>query len=124
MMVTMITSFMTIKKANMAKKVEYRNGMEQYILKYNYESGKERMKAHPDIAEKYMDIIQNHPYFKTEKEALEVAIKKEEENPNWQIWAKIEKDEEYYRIQDYYIVTNDYKVLIAADYIGMAQIYG
>jgi hypothetical protein len=115
---------MSIKQANMAKKVKYRNGMEQYILQYTYESAKGRMKAHPDIAEKYMDIIQNYPYFKTEKEALEAVIKKEKENLHrLQIWAKVGKKEEYYYIQDYYIVSNDYKILMAAEYIGMAQIY-
>lgn len=108
----------------MAKKVKYRNGMEQYILQYTYESAKGRMKAHPDIAEKYKSIIQKHPYFKSEKEALEAAIKKEQENPrHFQIWAKVGKKEEYYYIQDYYIVSNDYKILMAAEYIGMAQIY-
>lgn len=114
---------MNIKQTNMAKKVEYRNGMEQYILKCTYENAKGRMEVHPDIANKYIGIIQKHPYFKTEKEALEVAIKNEGDKPRWQIWAKIEKDEEFYRIQDYYIVSDDYRVLIAADYIGMAQIY-
>jgi arginine utilization protein RocB len=108
----------------MSKKVEYRNGMEQYILQFVYESAKERIEAHPDIADKFQNIIQNYPYFKTEKEALEAAVKKEKDNPKWQIWAKIEKDEELYRIKDYYIMSNDYKVLQAAEYIGMAQIYG
>lgn len=42
--------------------------------------------------------------------------------PMRQVWAKVCKDGEYYYIQDYYIVSNDYKILIAAEYIGMEQI--
>ena len=40
----------------------------------------------------------------------------------YQVWAKVGKDDDYYFIQDYYIVSNDYRVLIAAEYIGMEQI--
>ena len=98
--------------------------MSQDELKYVYESAKGRMEYHPDIAAKYQNVIQNYYHFENEKDALETAIKIEKEKPyTCQIWAKVEKDEEYYRIQDWWIVTDDVKVKIAADYIGMAQIY-
>lgn len=42
---------------------------------------------------------------------------------SYQVWAKVGKDEEYYYIQDYYIVSNDYRILIAAEYIGMEQLF-
>ena len=37
--------------------------------------------------------------------------------------AKIGKDEEFYYIDDYFIVTNDGLVKEAADYIGMALVF-
>ena len=47
-----------------------------------------------------------------------------EKPDNYQIWAKIEKgDDGIFRIQDRWLVTNDNKVKLAADYIGMALMY-
>ena len=40
-----------------------------------------------------------------------------------QVWAKIGKDEEYYNIEDYYIVTDDNLIKQAIEYIGMDDIY-
>ncbi len=58
----------------------------------------------------------------------EVKVKKaiqmsEDSQEPYQVWAKVGKDEEYYFIQDYYIVSNDYRILIAAEYIGMEQLF-
>lgn len=98
--------------------------MTQDVLEFTYENAKGRMDAHPDIAEKMKSIIQNFSHFDSEKEALETAIKIETENPySCQIWAKIEKSNDIYRIVNWWIVTDDVKVKQAADYIGMAQMY-
>lgn len=98
--------------------------MSQDELKYVYESAKGWMEYHPDIAAKYQNIIREYPHFESEKDALEAAVKIEKEHPyTCQIWAKLEKNEEYYGIQNWWIVTDDWKVLQAAEYIGMAQIY-
>lgn len=38
-----------------------------------------------------------------------------------QVWAKVGKDEEYYYIEDYYIVSANNFIKMAAEYIGMEQ---
>lgn len=104
--------------------MEHRFRMTQDVLEYTYENAKGRMDAHPDIAEEKKNIIKNLPHFNSEKEALETAFKMEAENPySCQIWAKIEKSNDIYRIVNWWIVTDDVKVKQAADYIGMAQMY-
>ena len=96
----------------------------QGVLYDTYENAQLRMKAHPDCAEKRNKIIHEHPHYKTEREALKAAIEMYKEYPSfYQIWAKLEKDEEFYRTSNWWIVSNDNIVLQAADYIGMAQIY-
>ena len=90
--------------------------MTQDILGYAYESAHARMKCHPDYADKNKKIIENCRTFKSEKDALEYAIKKmNEKRSGYQIWAKLEKDEEFYRTTDCWIATDDY--------IGFAQVY-
>ena len=96
----------------------------QEELEYVYNSCKGRMNCHPDCAEKYMKVIQNYPYLKTLDEAVNFAKSQSEKYmDNCQIWAKVGKDEEFYYIQDYYIVTNNIHIAIAAEYIGMEQIW-
>ena len=105
-------------------KRDYRFRMSQSELEYTYESAKGRMEYHPDIADKYQSIVLEYSRFKNEKDALETAINMEKENPyTCQIWAKIEKSDGVYRIMDWWIVTDDWKVKQAAEYIGMAQMY-
>ena len=95
----------------------------QEELKYVYECGKKRMEYHPELAEKYRKII-NDCFFYTNKDvAIEKAI---ELNKNchrpYQVWAKVGKNKERYYIEDHYIVSNDYRVIMAAEYIGLEQI--
>lgn len=94
-------------------------------MDYLYTSAQGRMKANPDAADRFSKIIQEFPRFKTEKEALQRAIKLIKENQSdFQIWAKIEKgDDGIYRVQNWWIVTDDAKVKQAAEYIGMALMY-
>ena len=102
----------------------YKSRMTQDILGYAYESAHARMKCHPDYADKNKKIIENCRTFKSEKDALEYAIKKmNEKRSDYQIWAKLEKDEEFYRTTDCWIATDDYRILMAAEYIGFAQVY-
>lgn len=102
--------------------MEYRFRMSQSVLEYIYESAKGRMEYHPDIAEKYQSIIDNYPHFKSEDEARNAATEIRKRSGKCQVWAKIGKDEEYYYIQDYFIASDDIQVLMAAEYIGMAQL--
>lgn len=104
--------------------MEYRFRINQDDLSYLYNSAQARIKAHPEFAEKQKKVIQEHTYFKTEKEALESTISKmKDNNASYQIWAKTEKEGNIIRIQDYWITTDDNKVKLAADYLGMALIY-
>ena len=103
----------------------YRFRISQSDMGYLYESAKGRMDAHPDYADKHKRVIRDYPYFKSEREALEAAIKIEKIYPySCQIWAKIEKgDDGIFRILNWWIVTDDIKVKLAAEYIGMALMY-
>lgn len=94
-------------------------------MEYLYQSARGRMEANPEAAEKYQEIIQNFPRFKTEKEALQRAINLiKKTRSDFQIWAKIGKgDDGIYRVQDWWIVTDDAKIKQAAEYIGMALMY-
>lgn len=104
--------------------MEYRFRMNQEQLGILYESAKSRIDAHPDVAEKHQCEIQKSTHYESEKEALSRALELERENPySCQIWAKIEKVDDIYRIQKYWLVTDDVKIKMAADYIGMALMY-
>lgn len=104
--------------------MDLRYRINQDELKRLYENAKGRMDAHPDIAEKHQNIIQKCPYFKNEKDALEAAVKLEKENPySCQVWAKVEKKDDIYRIIDWWIATDDWKIKQSADYVGMALMY-
>ena len=103
--------------------MDFKDKFNQKELGYIYDRGKDLAKAHPDLAEKYRKMIQEHPYFKTLNEAKDyVSHQNKEDICNYQIWAKVGKDEEYYFIEDYYIATDNVYIKIAADYIGMEQI--
>ena len=43
----------------------------QVHLQYMYDSAQARMKAHPDIAEKYQKIIQDYPHFDSKEKVRE-----------------------------------------------------
>ena len=107
----------------MAQNLRYRISQEE--MKYTYERAKARMDFHIDYANKQKDIIAKHPYFKTEKEALQEALKLiKKTKSDCQIWAEIEKgDDDIYRIQNKWIVIEDGKIKLAAEYIGMALMY-
>lgn len=96
----------------------------QEELKKVYESAKKRMEYHPEKAEIYRRIIEHSPFYNDKDEAIKVAEAMcKSDGSGCQVWAKVGKDKEHYYIEDYYIVSNDYKILIAADYIGMEQIF-
>lgn len=104
--------------------MEYRFRISQEELNYIYENAKGRIDANPDIAEKHKKEIEKYPFYKTEKEALQAAIKMRKNNHyGCQIWAKIEKNDGVYRIVNYWLVTDDGKIKLSADYIGMALMY-
>ncbi len=91
---------------------------------YIYENAQVRMRYNPDIAAKHKKEIEKYPFYQSEKEALQYTLDMmNKEYSNYQIWAKVGKDDEYYYIQDYFIATDDNLIKQAADYIGMALIY-
>lgn len=100
--------------------------LSQDELSYTYESAQSRMAAHPDFAKRYRKAVADCTHFDNEQDALQAAIKPAREGEfdyYCQIWAKIEKDEEFYRISDFWIVTGDVQIQQAAEYIGMALVY-
>ena len=101
----------------------YRFRISQSDMGYLYESAKGRMDAHPDYADKHKRVIRDYPYFKSEREALEAAIKIEKINPySCQIWAKIEKgDDGIFRILNWWIVTDDIKVPANRAYLNYSE---
>lgn len=106
--------------------MENRYELGQDELGYMYESAQSRMAAHPDFAKRCKKAVADCTHFDNEQDALQAAIKPAREGEfdyYCQIWAKIEKDEEFYRIADYWIVTGDVKIQQAAEYIGMALVY-
>ena len=107
----------------MYKEYQFRIGQDE--MRYLFESAEGRKDYHPEIADKHKKVIQDYPCFKTEREALENAIKMIKDKPtDYQIWAKIEKgDDGIFRIQKWWLVTNDGKIKQSAEYIGMALMY-
>lgn len=106
--------------------MENRYKLGQDELSYMYESAQSRMAAHPDFAKRCKKAVADCTHFDNEQDALQAAIKPAKEGEfdyYCQIWAKIEKDEEFYRISDYWIVTGDVQIQQAAEYIGMALVY-
>lgn len=96
----------------------------QEELKYVYESAQARMEYNPEVAAKYKGMIEAQPSYKSVKEAKQAAIDIYNKGRlECQIWARIGSDEEYYYIQDYFIVSADNRINIAAEYVGMAQIF-
>jgi len=111
----------------------YKHISSQDELKYLYDSARARMKPDPDliemaskIIEKQKAIIQGQT-FMTEKEALETAVtevKKSRHYLGYQIWAKIEKAGDIYRLQEGgWIASCDGRVCFAAEFMGMDQVY-
>lgn len=112
-------------KVNVYSVMDYQRIFSQDNLQYIYESAKNRMASHADYAAKQIKIVDKYPYFKTEKEALEFAIKQiKEQNSDYQIWAKLEKQNDgFFRFQNWWIATDDREVIYAAEYIGLVQVY-
>ena len=103
---------------------DYRFRMSQNELEIVYEPAQKRMEAHPERADEYKKMIQDCQFFNSEKDALEAVLRLiKKGQPNYQIWAKIEKIDDIYRIRGYWLVTNDGRIKMAADYIGMALMY-
>ena len=91
-----------------------------------YDSAQARMKVHPDIAEKYQKIIQDYPHFDSKEKVREYVSKQEKETDSrYWIFAKIGKDEEFYFLQDFFIVIpeDDGVGTKVAEYLGMEMIY-
>ena len=104
--------------------MDYKYRISQDELKRLYENAKERMDAHPELADNYEKIIQEYPFFESEKDALQSALKMMNDKfSDCQIWAKVEKDDDIFRIRNWWIVTDDWKIKQAADYLAMALMY-
>lgn len=96
----------------------------QAELSYAYESSKGRISANKEYAEGQRKILEKYNFMKSEDEALEKA-KSAIKNGSLrcQVWVNIEKDEEFYCFGNKWIVSDDYDILLAAEYLGFAQVY-
>lgn len=103
----------------------YQFRISQDEMRLLYENAQARMDAHLEFADEQKEIVAKHSYFKTEKDALKAALDMMNKGSlNYQIWAKIEKGEDgIFRIQNYWLLTDDGKTKVAAEYIGMALMY-
>ena len=110
-----------LRKINktMIEKIDFK----QEELRYVFDSAQKRMEAHPELAAKYKKTIDNFIFYTDRDEAIKAATELNKKNlAPYQVWARVKKNKERYSIEDYYIVSNDYKILTAAEYIGMEQI--
>ena len=97
----------------------------QNEMKLIYAAAQGRKRHNPEYAAEQEDIINKLPVYKTEQEALDVALNQKgtSNGTGYQVWAKIGRDEEYFYIQDYYIVTDDNRTKAAAEYVGMVMLF-
>ena len=108
---------------------EYIERYRQKELQYAFEAAQFRIKSNSEYIKTRIALIENQPHFKTEKDALEAAIKLRKNKDaikdycTIRIFAKVEQDEEYYRIADYWIVTEDGPVVPAAELAGLVMVY-
>ena len=97
---------------------------DQRTLGYAYENALAMENYHPRVFEDRQKMVQALPFYEDEEGAIKAAIElSKTAKENCQVWARVGKEEEYYFIQNYFIVTNDNRIKQAAEYIGMAQIY-
>lgn len=89
-------------------------------LAYVYNAAQARMESHKELAAEYKKILDKHGYL-TREEALGKA-KSCKEPHKYQVWANIKKDEEFFYLADKWIVSDDYRILTAAEYIGFDPI--
>lgn len=83
----------------------------------------ELKRMHPDAFSFFLDVLGNADVFDSEKEALTAALDRiKNKGSSIQIWAKFITDEEYYKINSW-IVTDDWRVKQAAEYVGLALMY-
>lgn len=103
----------------------YRQRLGQDTMKLMYAAAQGRIKHHPEYAAEQEEIINKQLFFKTEREALDFALnqKGSSSGTGYQIWAKIGRDDEYFYLQDYYIVTDDNRIKTAAEYVGMVMLF-
>lgn len=103
----------------------YKFRIMQSDMEYIYTTAKEREKYHPDFAKEQRERISKQTFFKSEKDALEYALKLfRDKRISVQIWAEIEKEgNSYYLKKDRWLVTDDNLVKQSAEYIGMAMMY-
>lgn len=95
----------------------------QEKLAYTYNSAIGRMAAHPEYADKKKEIVNNCKFINADdaiKEALQML---DSGNYDCRVWAKIEIDEEFYFLSDQWLVTDNWDVSLAAEYVGLYLVY-
>lgn len=96
----------------------------QEELDYTYRTAVDRLSSHQDIYSEYNKIIESQQFYDNEKDALRSAIERvKNKSYECQIWVKIQKENDIYKLQNHWIVTDDWKVKICAEYVGMFLAY-
>ncbi len=99
--------------------MKFDNNNNQGSLSYTYRSAQARMAAHPEHAAKQKEIIGNCKFVKPDEAVGKALQMIKVGNYNCRVWAKIEIDEEFYFLSEEWIVTDDWDVSLAAEYIGL-----
>lgn len=103
--------------------MEFDNKNNQGRLSYTYNSAQARMSANPEYAAKQKGIVDKCQYVKPDK-AVEKALQMiNDGNYACRVWAKIERDEEFFLLSEQWIVTDDWDISLAAEYTGLYLVY-
>ena len=104
--------------------MECRPRVNQEELDYTYRSASSRLDSHQDIYSEYNKFIESQKFFDNEKEALLSAIELvKNKSYECQIWVKLKKENDIYKFQNHWIVSDDWKVKMCAEYLGMFLAY-
>lgn len=100
----------------------YRIGQDE--LNRLYQIAEYRKKNRPDMAERFQAILRGCTYYRSEKDALAVALEKVK-NKNYRclICVGYKKEGGVFRIDNRWLVTDEPRIIQAADYLCLALMY-
>lgn len=97
-------------------------GYKQISLEYAYVHTSERLKRHPELAEKYKKIIEEYPHYTNIEDAKRAAFyMSKRTNSIGMIFGKADKDKDHYYIPNDFIVVDSIG-RAAADFLGLLPI--
>lgn len=104
--------------------MECRPRVNQEELDYTYWSSVNRLNSHQDIYSEYNRLVESQHFYDNEKDALRSAIERvKSKSYECQIWVTFKKENDTYKLQNHWIVTDDWKIKMCAEYVGMFLAY-